>query len=479
MKFHSTVEEIAKALHGVASVQDPVQVTGVSTDTRKIAPGDLFFCLRGGSFDGHQFVEQAVLAGASAVVVDTDPIGKNEGLFVPFIRVLDTKRAYQQLATWWRCGFGVKVVGITGSVGKTTTKEIVASVLSELQSGAVLKTKANFNNEIGVPQTLLELDQSHSYAVIEMGMRGLGEIAELATIALPDVGMITNCGTAHIGRLGSRAAIAQAKCELLSHLSVERGVAVLNGESEALMEQAPTDWQPFSDPERTLIYGLTCGNFQGCIVGEQEIEVQGLRFSVPLPGRHNALNFLGALAVAHAFKLPWRDLSGKQIKLDMPEGRSKRYILPNDIILLDETYNAGPESMKAAIQLLSSMPTHGRRAAVLGRMGELGAAFSSQLHMEVGGLVKSEKLDRLFVLQGNPEGCEDESGVRFGEDTYALITGASPIPTHVATSIHELVNALNKWLQPGDRVLFKASHSVGLNAAVSSLVTIHSDLHVS
>ncbi|MCC3432480.1 MAG: UDP-N-acetylmuramoyl-tripeptide--D-alanyl-D-alanine ligase, partial [Microcoleus sp. PH2017_04_SCI_O_A] len=227
--------------------------TGIATDTRTIEGGEVFLALRGDNFDGHQFVAKARDLGAIAAVVDRTYQAEVPNF--PLLRVDDTLKAYQAIARWWRDQFSIPIIGVTGSVGKTTAKELIAAVLST--SGNVLKTQYNYNNEIGVPKTLLELSPTDNYAVIEMGMRGLGEIALLSQIARPTVAVITNVGTAHIGRLGSEDAIAQAKCELLAEMPAE-SIAILNHDSDRLMATAAQVWQG-----KTLSYGLEGGDLCG------------------------------------------------------------------------------------------------------------------------------------------------------------------------------------------------------------------------
>ncbi|HEY9300887.1 MAG TPA: UDP-N-acetylmuramoyl-tripeptide--D-alanyl-D-alanine ligase, partial [Phormidium sp.] len=205
-------EVLGATLRSFVSSQNISLIRGFSTDTRSIKNGDVFVALRGSNFDGHEFVQSAVAKGAIAVVTDRD-VSTELGEGIPQLVVKDTLQAYQAIAQWWRSQFTIPVIGVTGSFGKTTTKELIAAVLGT--QGKVLKTQANYNNEIGVPKTLLELNLDDDFAVIEMAMRGRGEIALLSQIARPEIGVITNVGTAHIGRLGSEEAIAQAKCELL------------------------------------------------------------------------------------------------------------------------------------------------------------------------------------------------------------------------------------------------------------------------
>jgi UDP-N-acetylmuramoyl-tripeptide--D-alanyl-D-alanine ligase len=422
-----------------------VKITGIATDTRTLEAGEVFVALRGEKFDGHDFLAMALENGAIATISNRDFSLAASGK-VPQFQVEDTLVAYQKLARWWRDRFEIPIVGITGSVGKTTTKELIAAVLAT--QGNVLKTEKNYNNEIGVPKTLLQLSAEHQYAVIEMAMRARGEIALLTEIARPTIRVITNVGTAHIGRLGSEEAIAQAKCELLATLP-EDSVAILNADNPLLMATATRVW-----PGKTLTYGLEAGDLRGTLLDLQTLEVDGMKFPLPLPGRHNASNYLAALAVAKVLNLDWTPLT-KGLSVELPGGRSRRYQLPNDLEILDETYNAGLESMLAALHLLEETPGK-RHIAVLGTMKELGDK-SAQLHQKVGETAKNLNLDRLLVLIDDPEAQE-------------IAAGAVGIPTECFTTHEALVRRLQAVVRSGDRVLFKASHSVGLGRVAEQLM---------
>jgi UDP-N-acetylmuramoyl-tripeptide--D-alanyl-D-alanine ligase len=421
---------------------DPAVATGVTTDTRNLEPGSLFLALRGETFDGHQFVPQAIAQGAIAAVVERGQAFPN----LPVLEVEDTLRAYQDIAQWWRQQFTIPIVAITGSVGKTTTKEFIAAVLGT--QGPVLKTQANYNNEIGVPKTLLELDRHHRYAVIEMGMRGQGEIALLSQIAQPDVSIITNVGTAHIGRLGSEQAIADAKCELLAEMPAA-GKAVLNYDNARLINTAAGVWSG-----NTVTYGLTGGDVHGTLIDPETLQVGQYQFPLPLPGAHNALNYLAALAVAQVLGVDWAPLR-QGLKVDLPSGRARRHTLPNDIVLLDETYNAGLESMLAALELLAQTPGQ-RRIAVLGTMKELGDR-SVEFHRQVGEKVQALQLDELLILADPAE-------------AVALAEGATATRSRQFSSHTELTDYLQSTLQAGDRILFKASRAVALDRVVQAVI---------
>ncbi|MBC6430592.1 UDP-N-acetylmuramoyl-tripeptide--D-alanyl-D-alanine ligase [Nostoc sp. HG1] len=414
---------------------------GIQTDSRTLKPGEVFVALRGDKFDGHEFVQTAIAKGALAAIVDFEY--ENPGF--PVLQVKDTLKAYQKIGRWWRDRFNIPVIGVTGSVGKTTTKELIAAVLGT--KGRVHKTYGNYNNEIGVPKTLLELGAEDDYAVIEMAMRGRGQIAELTQIARPTIGVITNVGTAHIELLGSEEAIAEAKCELLAEMSAD-SVAILNHDNPLLMATAAKFWHG-----EVLTYGFSGGDIQGQLIDNDQVEVAGIQLPLPLPGRHNAINFLAALAVAKVLGIDWASLKAG-VMVDMPTGRSQRFTLPNDVVILDETYNAAPEAMIAALQLLADTPGK-RKIAVLGAMKELGER-SQELHQRVGETVKKLNLDGLLVLVD-------------GEDAEAIAQSAEGIPSECFATHTDLVARLKTFVQAGDRLLFKAAHSVELDRVVNQL----------
>ena len=419
---------------------------GIATDTRTLEGGEVFLALRGENFDGHQFVAKARDLGAIAAIVDRD--WQEELPNFPLLRVDDTLKAYQSIARWWRDQFSIPIVAVTGSVGKTTVKELIAAVLST--KGNVLKTQYNYNNEIGVPKTLLELSPSHHYAVIEMGMRGSGEIALLSQIASPTLAVITNVGTAHIGRLGSEEAIAQAKCELLAEMPAD-SIAILNHDCDRLIATATEVWQG-----KTLTYGLEGGDLGGQLLNHDTILVDGMELPLPLQGRHNAVNYLAALAVGKVLGIDWEVLK-QGLSVQLPDGRARRYDLPQDIVILDETYNAGLESMLAALRLLADTPGK-RRIAVLGTMKELGDR-ALEFHRQVGRAARDLHLDALFVFADF-------------EEAAAMAAGAAGLPFVEVEDIarensrEDLARHLKEFVTPGDRILFKASHSVELNRVV-------------
>ncbi|MDT9339045.1 UDP-N-acetylmuramoyl-tripeptide--D-alanyl-D-alanine ligase [Trichodesmium erythraeum 21-75] len=438
-------------------------ITSINTDTRNLQPGEGFLALRGNNFDGHNFVGEAIEKGASCVIVEQEYTLNSEieqlSNNIPILQVENTLKAYQKIARWWRDRFDIPVISVTGSVGKTTTKELIAEVLAT--QGKVMKTEANYNNEIGVAKTLLQLSNEENYAVVEMAMRGPGEIAELTHIANPTIGLITNVGTAHIGRLGSVEAIAEAKCELLREMS-DSSIAILNYDNQRLIETAAKVWSG-----ETFTYGLEGGNLQGKLIDSQTINVEGVDLPLPLPGSHNASNYLAALAVLkvlHGKNIPAKTLFQSltnNLFVQLPGSRARKYDLKNDIVILDESYNAGLESMIAALNLLAETPGQ-RHIAVLGTMKELGNK-SILFHQQVGNVVKNLNIDGLFILADF-------------EEAKAMATGAASLQFIKVENItadnahHNLAKYLQEFLQPGDRVLFKASHSVELNKVVELLI---------
>jgi UDP-N-acetylmuramoyl-tripeptide--D-alanyl-D-alanine ligase len=413
----------------------PDKIIGITTDSRAVTPGSLFVPLIGERFDGHDYLETA-LANGAALVLSEKPVS------VPHLRVADTLTAYQCLGRWWREHFTIPIVAVTGSAGKTTTRELIRAVLAT--AGSVLASTGNENNDIGVPKLLLQLDETHRFCVVEMGMRGPGEIARLAQCALPNVAVITNVGSAHIGRLGSLQAIADAKCELLAEMDSEC-TAILNGEDERLLATSANVWTG-----SRLTFGLDTGDLRSKLEGDT-LWVEGIPFPVLLPGRHNVLNFLAALAVARSLGLDLSTISTQLNSVALPEGRS-HFVQIAGLTLIDETYNSAPESAQAALALLAQLPGT-RRIAVLGQMRELGE-FSADAHHKVGQLCAQLGLDQLFVLAG--------------EDTDALAKGAKPIPVEIFLDQETLAQRLAQFAQPGDCILFKASRAIGLERVLKA-----------
>ena len=436
----------------------------ICTDSRQLAPGQLFVPLVGERFDGHAFLPAALKAGAVALLAQAEqlPPAAISALAgsVPLWLVPDTLLAYQQLACLWRRQLPAAVVAVTGSAGKTTTRELIRAALAPL--GEVGASSGNENNDVGVPLTLLKATPDQAAVVVEMGMRGLGEIERLSRCACPDLAVITNIGTAHIGRLGSREAIATAKCEITAGLRPD-GVVVIPAGDPLLDGALARVWTgrvvrialagEGHEHQADLVGQLDgAGGILSVAVGEVAgEELAGVEVAMPLEGVHHARNLLLALAVARELGLEparWQPL-----EVALPGGRSRRLVL-GGVRLLDETYNASPEAVLASLDLLARQP--GRRFAVLGTMLELGDQ-SLALHREVAARALSLGLDGLVVVDGGPE----------GEAMLAAAQGLARLE-RVDTPAGA-AEPLCQWLEPGDVLLLKASRGVALEQLIPLL----------
>ena len=375
-----------------------VEFDGVSTDTRTIKRGDLFVALRGERFDGHAFVGAASSSGAVAAMVDA--AGAKEADAVPALVVDDTRLALGRLAASWRGRFDFPLVALTGSSGKTSVKEMLAAILREAAGGAadaVLATRGNLNNDIGVPIMLLEMRAGQRYAVIEMGMNHAGEIRYLAEMAKPDVVLVNNAGSAHIEYLGSLEAIARAKGEIFEAAPAQ-ATAVINADDT----YAPL-WRELAAARRTVDFGLDA---PAAVTGtyrlrdfDSEIELKtpagSVATTIASPGLHNVRNALAAAAAAFALDVPVRTIGAGLAGYRGIKGRLQRKSGASGAVVVDDTYNANPESVRAAIDVLARCK--GTRVLVFGDMGELGADAPS-LHEALGIHAKNAALDRVMTL---------------------------------------------------------------------------------
>jgi len=444
------------------------EVAAVSTDSRGDLGGALFVPLVGERFDGHTFLETALVAGAAAAVVQSDRLEKEpakalaERFNVPIWSVADTQLAYQQLGRAWRRQLAVPVVGVTGSAGKTTTRELIRAALAPL--GPLAASVDNENNDVGVPRTLLRSPLGTRALVVEMAMRGLGEIERLTLCAEPDVAVITNIGTAHIGRLGSREAIARAKCEIALGLRPD-GLMVIPAGDPLLETALARVWTgrvvrvALADEQAEFDPALPQAERVGSLdpAGDTLTLAEGPVLRLPLEGRHNARNFLLAVAVAQELGVAPQQLA--DLVVELPGGRSRRQTLAG-VEILDETYNASTESMLAALDLLAQHPG-GRRYAVLGTMleqGEQSVALHRSVGERAGALAAAGRLDGLVIVDAGAEGVAMEEGA----------AGRLPSLSRVATAA-AAVEPLLAWLQPGDGVLLKASRGVALEQVLTLL----------
>ena len=431
----------------------------ICTDSRQLSGGDLFLPLIGERFDGHGFLASALEAGAAVLIAQAGhlaPASQASVLaaaakaHVPVWLVPDTLQAYQDLAGLWRLQLAAPVVAVTGSAGKTTTRELIRSALAPL--GPIWASSGNENNDVGVPLTLLGAGPDQAALVVEMGMRGLGEIERLSRCASPDVAVITNIGTAHIGRLGSREAIATAKCEIVAGLTPD-GLVVIPAGDPLLDRALARVWS--GRVVRVALQGEgyeAAADLVGSLDCQGEIlELAGVALPVPLEGVHHARNLMLAMAVARELGLEperWRPL-----QVDLPGGRSRR-LQQNGLLILDETYNASPEAVLAALELLAQQP--GRRFAVLGTMLELGEQ-SLALHRSVAERARQLDLDGLVIVDQGEEGA-------------AMVEAATGLSRLRQVDCPEdAAEPLQQWLQPGDVLLLKASRGVALERLIPLL----------
>ncbi|MGI6097523.1 MAG: UDP-N-acetylmuramoyl-tripeptide--D-alanyl-D-alanine ligase [Dethiobacteria bacterium] len=391
-----TGREIAKSVRGkIIAGNADIQVSGFAIDSRKIAAGNFFVPLKGEQSDGHNYIGDAFRNGAAGAFVAKE-WSRNIHFNNLLIEVEDPLRALQDLAAYYRRLHSVKVIGITGSSGKTTTKDLTASVLGSTTE--VLKTEGNLNNEIGLPLMLLRLRPEHKVAVLEMGMSGLGEIAFLAMLARPDIGIITNVGEAHIELLGSQEAIASAKGELIEALST-KGTAILNGDDSYLRRMGS------SFAGNTIFFGLGRDNLLRAtdikLVGQGTkfkvfIPQRGvIDFFIPLPGEHNVLNALAAIAVGHYLGVEVEEMKTGLAHPQLSGMRLQLLDTPAGLKIINDTYNANPSSMRASLGVLRDLDAP-LRVGVLGDMLELGE-HSVQAHREIGHFA-AEFLDYLLTV---------------------------------------------------------------------------------
>ncbi|GAB5379122.1 MAG: UDP-N-acetylmuramoyl-tripeptide--D-alanyl-D-alanine ligase [Aliiglaciecola sp.] len=390
-------------------------ITGVSTDTRTLGKGDLFIALVGPNFDGHKFIDIATKSGAAALIV-SQPVETE----LPYILVEDTRMALGALGAAVKSKVNPKTVGITGSSGKTTVKEMVAAILSRI--GNVLATKGNFNNDIGVPLTLLRLEEKHDFAVIEMGANHLGEIAYTTSLVKPDVATIVNAAAAHLEGFGSLLGVARAKSEIFKGLN-EEGTAVINADSQfyqfwsgKLKYSKTVCFSTESETEfhaKDITLGLDgCAQFLLCT------PKGNVHLTLALPGEHNVSNSLVAAALAMNVGASLEDIKFGLQNMQQVSGRLQVKQLTNQVKILDDTYNANVASVNAAVDLLSSFS--GYRLLILGDMGELGEK-ARYYHELVGEHGKSKGIDNLLTLGVLSQSASDAFGGKHFSDMNNLV----------------------------------------------------------
>ena len=385
------LSEAAIATHGIVIGND-VEFTSVGTDSRAITKGQLFVALKGENFDGHDYVAQSLAQGAAAALIENDENA-------PAVKVKDARLALGDLAAYWRKKINVPVVAITGSNGKTTVKEMLAAILKVAagDNSKVLATQGNLNNDIGMPLTLLRADSHHSYVVLEMGMNHSGELSYLTHIAKPNVALVNNAGLAHVGELGSVEAIAQAKGEIFQGLTLD-GTAIINA------DDVYSDlWKSLASKYQQMTFGLEATadvtatyQLNGASSHVKLKAPNGeVEFTLPASGLHNVRNALAASTAAIALNVSLQKIAEGLSGFSGAKGRLQQKLGQFDAQVIDDTYNANPVSMKAAIDVLSAR--EGKRFMVMGDMGELGAD-AGLMHAEIGSYAKQAGIDALFVL---------------------------------------------------------------------------------
>ena len=449
--------DIAAAVRGeIIHGPGEADIENISLDTRTLEPGSLFIPLRGERYDGHEFLEQAAKKGAKAVLVNRDGEYHFPGISV--IRVKDTLEAFHSLALWYRDKFSVDFVAVTGSTGKTTTKNMIAEVLGSKYN--VLKTEGNFNNQVGLPATIMRLDGSHRAAVVEMGMSGYGEIRNLMRIVRPRVSVITNVGMSHIEKLGSREGILRAKMEIFEGMEREPA-AVINADDPLLCEGA----KGFNIP--VIYYGVDNGDYKAADIrlrGEDGISyalmAEGGRFEVnlALPGRHNVYNSLAAVAVGRLFKIGFPDIIRSLGTLKGEKMRLNILTSPGGIKVINDAYNASPDSMKSALEVLR-YTKGGRKIAVLSDMLEMGE-FAEEGHRMVGTYAADSGVDILITVGDYSRyiACQ------------AKEMGMDPSSVYYFESKQEADRLLGSLVEKGDVILVKGSRGMKMEELASRLL---------
>jgi UDP-N-acetylmuramoyl-tripeptide--D-alanyl-D-alanine ligase len=437
------LSDIAKAVNGQLLGTD-VRCESVGSDSRNIAKNQLFVAIKGEHFDGNAFAAEAIHQGAAAALV-------SDANTRPAVLVEDTRLALGQLASYWRSKFTLPLVAVTGSNGKTTVKEMLTAILKVVNKN-VLATQGNLNNDIGMPMSLLKLRKQHAYAVIEMGMSHEGEIRYLTNIAKPDVAVVNNAGIAHIGEIGSREGIARAKGEIFEGLGRD-GIAVINAD-DAFADY----WQSLNINRKIITFALAAkadvtASYEE-MAGISQITMTTPAGSIDLKlnvlGKHNITNALAASACAHALGVSNADIARGLEGFVAVKGRLQRKAGFNRASLIDDTYNANPDSMKAAIDVLASQP--GKHIFVMGDMAELGAD-AAQMHAEIGLYAKQKGIPQLLTFGE----LSQQASQQFGENAQHF------------TSLDALILCLKNSMQANTTVLVKGSRFMQMERVVNAI----------
>ncbi len=453
-----TLDAMAKACRGQlcgANTMQFLNARGIVIDSRMVQDDYVFVAIKGERTDGHRYIEQVFADGALAVVTE-QPLTISK----PYILVDSTRQALKDLAAFYLSRLDVKVVGISGSVGKTSTKEMIASVLSRKYQ--VHKTKGNFNNEIGLPLTIFKLEETHQAAVLEMGISDFGEMHRLAAVAQPDIAVLTNIGMSHLKTLGSRDGILKAKTEMFDHLRDDACV-ILNGDDDLLCTLTQVNGKP------PIFYGIGASRHKQAYASDIEnLGLRGIRLTIhladeaihvriPIPGEHNVYNALAAAAVGRQLGLTNEEIKDGIENARTIDGRTN-LIETRNMTVIDDCYNANPLSMKASIDVLAT--ALGRTIAVLGDMGDLGQDERS-LHYEVGRHLAEKGIDILFC-----------AGTLSHETARAVREHNPSCTVYEYEKRDDMVKELLPFLQEGDSVLVKASHFMEYADVVEAIITM-------
>ena len=459
-----TLSQIAEFTRASFSSGDgTVLIRKISTDSRTLKRGELFVALPGENFDGHDFVQAAAKAGAAGAIVESNWKGTLPETFA-LIRTEDALQAYQELAANYRRSLSLKVVAITGSNGKTSTKDFAAAVLA--RRFQVTKTEGNFNNHVGLPRTILEATSRDEVAVWEIGMNHPGEVAVLARLAMPDVAIITNIGVAHIEFMKSREAIAAEKGALAEAVGAQ-GTVILNADDPFTERMAKRT------RGKVLLAGTTAGTIRASEITQSESGtdftiLEGAhrcRAQLPVPGLHMVQNALLAVAAGRAFGLSLEDCAAGLVAAPLTKARLQIKEIQG-VRFLDDSYNANPDSMKAALRTLVELDADGKRVAVLGEMRELGSE-SEQGHREIGETAAALKVDHLITI-GNVAATIAQAAEHAGLEKSVAVRSTS-----------EAADLLSKIAAPGDLVLIKGSRAARTEEVIEQFRLHHSTVDVS
>lgn len=445
------LNEIANATHGTLMGEN-LTITAASIDTRTLKKGDLYIAIKGEKFDGHTFVEKAAIAGAKAILVEQETT-----VSLPQIIVKDSHLALAEFAAAWKEKANVTTVGITGSNGKTTVKEMIAGILNI--NSSVLFTQGNLNNDIGVPLTLLKLQQENKYAVIEMGANHAGEIEYSSHYAKPDVAVITNVGAAHIEGFGSLQGVAKAKSEIIAGLD-KSGTAVLNKDDAFY-----SVWQAIAGNRKTRTFGIQndanitaqelVSDIEKGIFFTQFVlltETDRITVKLKLAGQHNVMNALAATACCLSLGINLQQIKQGLEEISPVTGRLQPLLGIQDSLVIDDSYNANPDSFKVALDVLKQCK--GEHWVVLGALGEMGTK-SETIHKELGTLIKSKNVARVLAIGSDAEFSVQEFG-----------KGATFFKSH-----EQLISALKSEIKGGETILIKGSRAQKMEKVVAALVS--------